>query len=413
MVISSPNSEHQTTLLFVGEEVTLSHIVRLIALATPLAKNPRFQIIFACGSRYRTLVEQTGLKWHPHTTIPAATFARRLKLAISPLYRYDELLRYTEDDITLLQTIQPAIVISDFRLSLDIAARHTGIPHINLADGFWSPASTLPYPQPENTLSSLVSPRIAQFFFPFVLPLILSLYLKPLIRLYHHYKLRPPISQRDAWTRGSLVLYPDLPSLTPVSHLPDHHRFIGPIFWEPDLPLPAWLNNSDPTHPLIYISFGSSGNIDLFPLLFQILGSQPVRVIVSTAGRDLPGTPPQNFFLTPYVSARAIIQQAKLVICHGGNTVVYQALRHGVPVLGIPENITQYFCMHQIDALHAGILLRPGQTNHKTLTQALDTLLHKPLYTNQAIRLQQELNTYDTHALFLSALEELLEKTGR
>ena len=408
MSLPSPDSPEQKTLLFIGEEVTLSHIVRLIALATPLLDNPRFRIVFACGTRYRELVEQTGLNWHPLPTIAYQTFARRLRFAVNALYRYGELRRYVEADEALIKKIRPDIVISDFRLSLDIAARRVKIPHINLADGYWSPASSLPYPQPENTFTSLVGHRIADRVFPFVLPLILRLYQRPIIRLYQHYGLIPPLSQRDASTQGTVILYPDLPSITPVTKLPLHHAFLGPVFWEPPIPMPDWVAHSDSSQPLIYISFGSSGNTDIFPILFDVLGRQPVRVLVSTAGRPIPGTPPKNFCLTPYVPALQAIRQAKLVICHGGNVVAYQAFRHGVPLIGIPDNIAQYFSMERIEKLGAGILIRPSDATNYSLSIAIDEILSQTIYTEKAGELQQEILTYHPNEIFLKTLEQLL-----
>lgn len=396
------------TLLFIGEEVTLSHVVRLIALATPLLHDPQFRVVFACGTRYRDLVERAGITWYPLITIPHRTFARRLRFALNALYRYCELRDYVEADTALIKKIQPDLIISDFRLSLDITARRMHIPHINLADGYWSPASSLPYPQPENSFASIVGHRITNRLFPLVLGTILWLYQRPIIRLYRHYGLTPPPSQRAASTQGTAVLYPDIPSITPVTTLPPGHAFLGPVFWEPSLPLPDWLETSDQSQPLIYISFGSSGNTDIFPLLFDVLGRRPIRVIVSTAGRSIPGTPPENFCLVPYVPALRVIERSTLVICHGGNVVAYQAFRHGVPILGIPDNIAQYFSMERIAKLGAGILLRPSALTRDSLAAAIDALLNQTIYTEKARELREEILTYHPNEIFLKTIQRLI-----
>lgn len=409
MIASSSDTPAKLkTLLFIGEEVTLSHVVRLIALATPLLHDSRFRIAFACGTRYRDLVEQAGITWHPLLTIPHQTFARRLRFALNTLYRYHELRDYVEADEALVKKIRPDIIISDFRLSIDITARRMSIPHINLTDGYWSPASSLPYPQPENTFSSLIGRRIADRIFPLVLPLVLWLYQRPIVKLYQHYGLTPPSSQRAASTQGTAVLYPDIPSVTPVTTLPSGHAFIGPLFWEPPVPIPDWLATTDPAQPLIYISFGSSGNTNIFPILFDILGRRPVRVIVSTAGRLIPGKPPENFCLIPYAPALQIIARSTLVICHGGNVVAYQAFRHGIPLIGIPDNIAQYFSMERIEKLGAGIILRPSETTRVSLAKALDEILSQTSYTKKADTLKQEILTYHPDAIFLKTIERLL-----
>jgi UDP:flavonoid glycosyltransferase YjiC (YdhE family) len=64
-----------------------------------------------------------------------------------------------------------------------------------------------------------------------------------------------------------------------------------------------------------------------------------------------------------------------LVICHGGNGTIYQALQHGKPVIGIPTLADQKFNMRRVEALGLG----------KTLSW--DKFLERPDFLIELIRM--------------------------
>ncbi len=49
-----------------------------------------------------------------------------------------------------------------------------------------------------------------------------------------------------------------------------------------------------------------------------------------------------------FLDHNSILPFAKVMICHGGNGTIYQALAHGVPVLGITSMFEQEWNMQQV-----------------------------------------------------------------
>jgi UDP:flavonoid glycosyltransferase YjiC (YdhE family) len=67
-------------------------------------------------------------------------------------------------------------------------------------------------------------------------------------------------------------------------------------------------------------------------------------------------TPP-NFHVDDFLPGIRIMEICHLVICHGGNGTIYQALSKGVPVIGIPTMHDQEINMDRIVDLEMGIKL--------------------------------------------------------
>lgn len=397
--------------LFVGEDVTLSHVVRLLPLATALDTD-RYTVLFACGSRYRLLVEAAGLRWRLLPSIPPQTFARRLYFSL-PLYSAAELRRYARAEEALFHDWQPDIVVSDFRHSLGVSTRKMNIPHITITDAHWSPYSTQAIPLAEGFLTQVFGGRVSHFLFLHLFPFFLTRHLAPLKRLYTESGLVPPQSFRHALTAGtSWTLYPDIPSLAPTENLPGRHRYIGPLFWEPSLPVPEWLSESPPALPLVYVSMGSSGNLRVLKKIIHTLGRLPVAVLLTTANRFPVKNLPNNIHAVPYVSALRILPRVSLVICHGGSSVAYQAFRFGVPVLGLPNNTSQCFTMEKVVDTRSGLLIQPSLATEANLDQAIRKLLDDESFRKAAKKIQTEIANFDAPQGFLNILENALNDAG-
>ena len=56
---------------------------------------------------------------------------------------------------------------------------------------------------------------------------------------------------------------------------------------------------------------------------------------------------------------------------NGGSTTGYQALAEGRPVLGIPFNLDQYLASQAIERTGAGLVVRAGLADAKTVAGAI------------------------------------------
>ena len=99
------NNTNKKRILFFGEAVSLSHIIRPLVLAQSLNKE-EYDILFACDSRYQKMIEAAGLKWQSIPTMSSSEFLERLK-AGATLYSYERLKEYVAAELKLFSQLFP------------------------------------------------------------------------------------------------------------------------------------------------------------------------------------------------------------------------------------------------------------------------------------------------------------------
>lgn len=96
-----------------------------------------------------------------------------------------------------------------------------------------------------------------------------------------------------------------------------------------------------PDHPgpLVYVSFGSLGAVDvtLIDRMIRVFATIPARFVVNVGGfTEAYRNVPDNVVLGAWFSQPPIVAQSDLFIHHGGNNSFCEALFFGVPSLVIP-----------------------------------------------------------------------------
>lgn len=394
-------------ILFIGEAVTLAHVTRMVTLANSVAPED-FEVVFAADPRSHWIYRDTPYSVHGLSTLPTDTFVSRLA-AGKPAYDLSTLTQYVEEDLKLLTHVHPDVVVGDFRLSLSVSARQLSVPYVNIVNAYWSPFARVVHPLPDGRLFRLVGERIGEEIFNWFGPIVSRAHAAPLNRLREAHglpRLAPDV--RTVYADGDRVLYPDIPQLVPTNELPEHHKFIGPVLWEPSIELPSWWSSLEKQVPIIYLSMGSSGAGELLPHLMRTLAKLPVQVVVSTAGQSPPHDLPQNCLTAQYLPGDIVSSRSAVVVSNGGSGACYQALKHGVPVLGICSNLDQLTNMRLIATAGAGEFLRPSQTTARVLTETVSRILEKESYRHAARRFAEHMAQWDLRKVFPPVIHELL-----
>jgi UDP:flavonoid glycosyltransferase YjiC (YdhE family) len=136
--------------LFIGEAVTLAHVVRPVVLARALDP-ARYAVTLACDDRYLKLFGELPFAWRSLATIPTVKFLDNLARG-RPVYDADTLRAYVRDDLALIEAVKPDRVVGDFRISLGVSARVAGVPYWMVTNAYWSPYSRPPFPLPEHPM---------------------------------------------------------------------------------------------------------------------------------------------------------------------------------------------------------------------------------------------------------------------
>lgn len=395
-------------ILFIGEAVTLSHVVRPLVLARAAARAGH-HVVFAFDGRFNAILGE--LPFRTMTLVsafPPDSAARRLKLT-APVFDVAILDSYVQEDLRLFSLFQPDLVVGDMRQSLAISARLAGIPYAAIMNAHWSPFSDEPVIPAAHPLNGILDRRSFETVFRGLYPIGSAFYTLPSNSVRAKYGL-PVISFdiRDLFTDADHVLHPDAPSIAPTKGAPRAHRHIGPIPWSASTPLPEWWEAVPRDRPVVAVNLGSSGEPDLLEAVVAGLRAHGATVILATAGRTAIESRPPGLFATNYLPADAAAERADLVVCSGGCMPVHPILVAGRPILSLPSNLDQLMTARMFTRLGVGAHIEEERTVSAASIRTLASrILSQPRYTESAARYGADLSAMDAGSEFLRLLDEL------
>lgn len=398
------DKQRRPRILFMAEAVTLAHVARPLVLAQALDA-ARYEIHFACAPGYEFCFGDVDFSRWPIQSIPSEQFLKALASGSRP-YDGATLARYVEEDLSLMDSIHPDLVVGDFRLSLAVSAPLRHIKLATITNAHWSPYSPMKrFPLPDHPLSRLLGAGLGTRLFHMLQGPIFEYHARPLNALRRSHGLPPLGDLRHAYTWGDHALYADVPGLVPTRAVPTNHHYIGPILWSPQVDLPMWWPDLPEDRPCVYVTLGSSGQADLLPMVIDTLRELSVTTLVATAGR-VEIEPSPGVFVARYLPGALAARRADLVICNGGSASAYQALSEGVPVLGIPSNLDQHLTMAWIEQAGAGLTVR--DTKEAGLRRAIQYGLHTPSLKDSAARIAEEFSLFPAGERFAKLTESWL-----
>ncbi len=299
-------------------------------------------------------------------------------------------------DLAAMEAIQADGVVGDMRWSLSASARVYGVPYVSVTNACWTSHFAQPIELPEGHLvRTILGRRLSRAAFPQLMRLMQRYYALGYADIRERYRL-PPIRTLYEAIEGDITLLADLPEFMPVGHrAPSTFRYVGPLLWDADIELPPWFSNVEPSRPTIYFTMGSTGDIRFFEEAVRIFGNTGFQVIITTGGLAEIPHPPGNVFVAKYAPGEALMAMSHVVVSHGGNGTVYQALSRGVPIIGFPTIFDQEINMNRVSALGVGRRMSLRSYTGVALRAVVDEVMSDPGYRDRCQQLATRISRMD------------------
>ena len=411
-----PDSDKKVKILCLPYSHTLSHISRPLAIAQGLRRRGH-EIIFAGESSKTRYIRQEGFTVLPlHEPDPELLYGniRSGKLCF---VSDAEIERMIEADLALYREVKPDLVLSDGRFSAPLSTHIAGLKHAAIVNVSSTEYRALPYiPFFEQIPTGLIKRdsrlwRSLDSFNLWLEMLVFDNVMSIFKKLSRKLGLTTSITATNCLAGKDLTLLSDVPEYFPTRNLPANYHYIGPLTWKSASEAPAWWPPDKGDRPLIYITMGTTGIGDFFHTAYDLFKTSDMAAIVTTGGQAQGlETIKGKLYLENFIDGDLVMDECDLVVCHGGNGTIYQALQHGKPIIGIPTIPDQQFNMRRVEALGIGRSLSWEEFSKKptALLDLIAEVLKDQSCQRSAIKFKDILAGYDARRLAADIIEKAL-----
>ncbi|KAK1174543.1 UDP-glucuronosyltransferase 2A1-like isoform X4 [Acipenser oxyrinchus oxyrinchus] len=173
-------------------------------------------------------------------------------------------------------------------------------------------------------------------------------------------------------------------------------QFVGGLHCRPAKPLPEDLEKvvqSSGDHGIVVFSLGSMvKNLtrEKANLIASALGQIPQTVLWRYSG-EKPETLAPNTRVYDWIPQNDLLghPKTKAFITHGGTNGIYEAIYHGIPMIGIPLFGDQPDNMVHMEVKGAAVVLNVNQMKTQDLVDALNNVIQNKTYKENAMRLSR------------------------
>lgn len=181
----------------------------------------------------------------------------------------------------------------------------------------------------------------------------------------------PVVGASDMLTRAPLTLYLTAePFEYPRSDWPTSYKLIGPVSYDPDGELPAWLDHVD--RPLVVVTTSTEFQDDgaLVSAALDGLRNEDVFVVVTVpAGDPNDYQVPPNARVERFIPHSLLFPRTACVITHAGMGATQKALGAGVPVVAVPFGRDQSEVARRVVIASAGSRLPARRLSGQRLAE--------------------------------------------
>jgi MGT family glycosyltransferase len=411
-LVRSQKSAARKTIAVFCDAGFLAHVTRSFEVGRALRDSFGHEVVFCCDGPYAHIPRDAGFKVVPVFTVDRNITMKVAHNLLPPSLRWWKAVnaQSVTSDLDAIRTIDPDAIVGDLRWSLSTSARACSIPYVSIANACWTDKFAYGVDLPEGHFSTRIfGKRLAQRAFPAYTRMMMKFGALGYAEVRKKHGL-PPVRTMWEAVQGDITLLCDLPEFMPVIRdTPPSFRYTGPLLWEANIPLPSWYSRLDRSRPTIYFTMGSTGDTKFFEEAVRVFGNTQFQVLITTGGLAEVRDPPPNVFIAKYAPGEALMAVSDVVVSHGGNGTVYQALSRGVPIIGLPSIFDQEVNMRRVCALGAGIQLSNKGYTGELLQVAVSTILNDQRYRDRCKQLAVRIARMDGRRRAALHIHDFLE----
>lgn len=387
----------------------MAHLIRPLKVASSLSLDD-YEIHFA-ATKVPDFLRNEFAKYTLHEINNSVSEKQFLDAIAQGKHPYtDEILKlYVDEDLRLLNTIKPDLVIGDMRLTLHVSTKLENIPYINISNSTWDSSAVLPNLVPELPVVKFFGVTISQMVYSVIRDDILSKLAVPFNNLAKNFGIKEYGSFYDVLTSSDYTIYGDLKSLVNFSEVKPSKVNIGALVYSMNLSGSVPFELPKKSKPRVILTLGSSGPSHHLQDMVNSLAELDIELVVATSGKKVIVPTKGNVVLAEYLQFDKVLTEADLLIFNGGSGTGYLGLSNGVPLLCIPSNIDQHQFSYTMAQRGAASIIRSDKISMRKLKSKVEQMLSDSKIKLAALLIANEMSKENPLAEIAQLVETILE----
>lgn len=193
-----------------------------------------------------------------------------------------------------------------------------------------------------------------------------------------------------------------------------NHRFIGPHIAKPDPSWeePGWWGDLERAGRVVLVNQGTIANDirDLIVPTLLALKDEPDTLVVAVPVKEAIPNLPANARVAPFIPFGNLMPHVDVVVTNGGYGGANIALGYGIPIVigGATEDKMEV--AQRVTVSGTGINLKTMKPTPVQLRAAVNEVMSNPKYKQNALRLKEEIESYDSVSLLDQTIQQLVKQ---
>ncbi|MGZ5134266.1 MAG: glycosyltransferase [Flavitalea sp.] len=325
----------------------LSHYLRCLVLCRQFTRE--FNVRIAYHPAFASFITEEGIGTFYCDSIDAGPAVDAVKEFDFSWINEPTLRKLYKEQVRAIKKYKPAAVLGDNCPTLKMAAETTSVLFISLLNGYMSKSYAglrkISKTHPAFHLVKLLSPTLQTLVTRKGESYAFRQIHKPFRKIRQQFQLERCSNYLDE-LEGDINLICDLEVLFPQKEVSTSLHVIGPLFYDSPSRKTSTTLNRNESKKTIFVSMGSSGDWQNVHFL-----NDPYfeRYNVIVAGDKQKILSADHIVHTPFIDVQQEFPLIELVICHGGNGTIYQALLYEIPVLCKTSHCEQEWNAHAVE----------------------------------------------------------------